>query len=197
MGSRKVGWESGPGFHPPSRRQGFSTGIVGDVQELKDRRWYEEQSSASLRQSLRVAAETNEVGQKAAEELNAQTGENTFVLEDSIEPYSMRAVNPLNREHGNGNYAERSISSSEQISRIKRDADDISHNLDTSQYLIRGMKSVWGSIVQMFDSPPTASMHTSASAGAPTSTARPERLVRESEKERKSGFCCSQLPASN
>lgn len=51
---------------------------------------------------------------------------------------------------------------SEQLHRIRDDVDAISHNLDTSQYLINGMKSWWGSMVQLFTNPPTAATPSTA-----------------------------------
>jgi len=44
----------------------------------------------------------------------------------------------------------------EQLYRIKEDTERIKNNLDTSQYLIAGMKSWWGSMIQMFTAPPIA-----------------------------------------
>lgn len=68
---------------------------------------------------------------------------------------SLRTVGETNEiaQHA----AEQLNCQTEQLEHIDRDADDVAHNLDTSQYLIRGMKSWWGSVVQMFTSPPTNS----------------------------------------
>lgn len=41
---------------------------------LRDSKWYEQKCRESLRESLQTVAETNEVGQKTAEQLNQQTG---------------------------------------------------------------------------------------------------------------------------
>ena len=37
---------------------------------------------------------------------------------------------------------------------MNHDVDIVSHHLDTSQYLINGMKSWWGSVVQLFTNTP-------------------------------------------
>lgn len=43
-------------------------------QQLHDSKWYEEKSKESLKESLRTAATTNEIGQRTAEHLTQQTG---------------------------------------------------------------------------------------------------------------------------
>eukprot|EP01068_Selenidium_serpulae_P017026 Selendium_serpulae@DN6341_c0_g1_i10.p3 len=69
----------------------------------------------SLRSSVAITAETEEVSRLTAEKLNEQT---------------------------------------ETLHRVRDTTDSISTNLDTSQYLLNGMKSWWGSVWQMFTKPP-------------------------------------------
>eukprot|EP00922_Rhytidocystis_sp_ex-Travisia-forbesii_P010099 GHVS01014809.1.p1 GENE.GHVS01014809.1~~GHVS01014809.1.p1 ORF type:complete len:188 (+),score=33.71 GHVS01014809.1:191-754(+) len=42
----------------------------------------------------------------------------------------------------------------ETLESIDRHSDDIAHNLDTSQYLLNGMKSWWSSVTHLFTAPP-------------------------------------------
>mmetsp|Transcript_29535 Transcript_29535/g.68115 ORF Transcript_29535/g.68115 Transcript_29535/m.68115 type:complete len:249 (+) Transcript_29535:51-797(+) len=57
-------------------------------------------------------------------------------------------------------------SQTEQIDRIKRDQEDIEHNLDTSAYLLRGMRR-WGWVQNLFGGPPQPKAGATSSAAPP------------------------------
>ncbi|KEP64049.1 UNVERIFIED_CONTAM: hypothetical protein HHA_319940 [Hammondia hammondi] len=97
----------------------------------------------SLQSSLRVVAETNEVSQRTAVQLDAQ---------------------------------------SEQLRGIKDTTDDIKANLQTSDYLLKGMKTWWGSFTQLFTSPPSQRV-SSASEGKKSLTQRDRENLPEWERE--------------
>nr|CEL65173.1 TPA: synaptosomal-associated protein 25, putative [Neospora caninum Liverpool] len=95
----------------------------------------------SLQSSLRVVAETNEVSQRTAVQLDAQ---------------------------------------SEQLRGIKNTTEDIHADLQTSDYLLKGMKTWWGSFTQLFTSPPAPRSAAGVSsaerkAGTRKGENRPER----------------------
>lgn len=50
-----------------------------------------------------------------------------------------------------------STSSVEQLRGIKNTTEEIKENLETSDYLLKGMKSWWGTVAQLFTSPPSSS----------------------------------------
>ncbi|PFH36204.1 hypothetical protein BESB_043960 [Besnoitia besnoiti] len=86
--------------------------------DTRDRvRELESECLSSLQSSLRVVAGTNEVSQRTAVQLDAQ---------------------------------------SEQLRGIKETTEEIHENLQTSDYLLKGMKTWWGSFTQLFTSPPAA-----------------------------------------
>ncbi|KFG43600.1 putative SNARE domain protein [Toxoplasma gondii FOU] len=97
----------------------------------------------SLQSSLRVVAETNEVSQRTAVQLDAQ---------------------------------------SEQLRGIKDTTDDIKANLQTSDYLLKGMKTWWGSFTQLFTSPPSQKV-SSSSEGKKSVTQRDRENLPEWERE--------------
>jgi hypothetical protein len=43
---------------------------------------------------------------------------------------------------------------SEQLKKVETDINSVSHNLETSEYLINGMKSWWGGLMQYFTTDP-------------------------------------------
>eukprot|EP00922_Rhytidocystis_sp_ex-Travisia-forbesii_P010095 GHVS01014805.1.p1 GENE.GHVS01014805.1~~GHVS01014805.1.p1 ORF type:complete len:201 (-),score=42.80 GHVS01014805.1:414-1016(-) len=47
------------------------------------------------------------------------------------------------------------LEQSEIVRSIERHSEDISHNLDTSQYLLNGMKSWWSTVTHLFTAPPS------------------------------------------
>lgn len=118
------------------RSQEFSSTLRRPIEDI------EAEAKVSLQESLRTAAETNEIAQVTAETLHEQT---------------------------------------EQLERIHGECQQIESNLDTSQYLIKGMKSWWGAFTQMFTAVPgeagpsaaraPASGPTSAFASAPAVSA--------------------------
>lgn len=88
----------------------------------------------SLRTSLAMTAETEEVSRVTAEKLNEQT---------------------------------------ETLHRIRDTTETIGANLDTSQYLLNGMKSWWGSVWQIFTKPPSAANNVAAAKAKARTQAPP------------------------
>eukprot|EP00922_Rhytidocystis_sp_ex-Travisia-forbesii_P010093 GHVS01014803.1.p1 GENE.GHVS01014803.1~~GHVS01014803.1.p1 ORF type:complete len:199 (-),score=41.10 GHVS01014803.1:338-934(-) len=80
------------------------------------------------------------------------------------------------------------LEQSETVRSIERHSEDISHNLDTSQYLLNGMKSWWSTVTHLFTSPPSPPSSSPLSTSTPPAAAQQRQSPQAANKSSSKSF---------